>query len=83
MSKRGKVLFAEVHRSAIHLLRSPELPTHAAHFSQPEPETSSCVLLSSLRREQQQSSALNAFQIGRLSSAWSTAGVDCRLSACS
>lgn len=74
MNKRGKVLFAEVHRSAIHLLRSPELSTHAAHFSQPGPKTSSHVLLLSLGREWQQSSALNVFQIGRLRSAWSTAG---------
>jgi len=72
MSKRGKILFAEVHRSAVHLHCSPALSTHAARFFQPEPKTSSCVLLGSLRREQQQSSALDVFQIDWLRSAWGT-----------
>lgn len=83
MNKRGKALFAEAHRSAIHLLRSPQLSARAAHFSQPELKSPSCDLFLSLRREQWQSRALNVFQIGRLSGAWSTAGADWRLSACS
>lgn len=69
-------MLAEVHRAAIHLLYSPEVCTHAAHFSQQELKTSSCVLLLGLRREQQQGSALNVFHIGQLSSAWSVLGVD-------
>lgn len=63
-------------RSVSHLHHSPELFTHAAHFSQPDPKASSRGLLWSWRWEQQQSSAHGVFQI---SGACSTAGARWRL----